>query len=642
MNKPATNPAYLPLTDYGIIGDCRSCALISTEGSIDWCCLPDFDCPAYFLKLLDSKKGGFFKIAPVGFYQSNQKYKQNTNILKTFFFNPKGSVSLTDFMPLTQEHESLQQIPEFGPKIVRLVKALKGDHGFELKLKITPDFARRKVKITKINGSVVIEDSNFKFVLHKKHHLVKIEDDLVTVKFKLREGEQEFFSLDFYPSDYTYKRISKERINALLAKLYFQTTNFWRNWASICKYQGKYQQEVLRSALALKLLTFNPTGAIVASPTTSLPEKVGGQFNWDYRYTWLRDASFTVYAFLGLGYLKEAQQFIQWLESVCLREGSVLKIMYGIRGEEELTEIELSHLDGYMSSKPVRVGNGAENQKQFDIFGEVLTAINLYVESGGHVSDQIKIFIKKLVDYCCIHWREKDDGVWEGRSGQKHHTYSKLMCWAGVDRGINLAKTLNIKDVDLSFWQYSRNQIKQDILKKGYNRRVKSFVAYYRSDVIDTSTLNIALTGMLEASDQRIISTIDNIMRNLVVDWFVLRTADQKDWTKQGESPFFLSTFWLIDVLSLLGRVDEANVWMDKIIHDASPLGLYAEEFDPVKKIHLGNFPQAFTHLGLINSALNLKQAEVYGSEKKASIPTERLSKVVKSLFSPLLQNIQT
>lgn len=597
---------YKPISSYGIIGNCRSAALISDEASIDWLCLPDFDSPAQFCSILDDNLGGYFQIRPEGFFKTHQKYINNTNVLETTFFNHEGKVTIHDFMPISQKDEGMDSIPEFGTKIVRLVKCEVGNYNFELKLKIAPNFALEHINSIKGEGSVIISDSNYQFVLYKKHHQLKIGDGEIYINFKLKMGEQEFFALDFYPKSKKVNNYSKQKINALCAKYYFQTLDFWKWWVSLCKYKGEYYDQVIRSALTLKLLTFNPTGAIVASPTTSLPEKIGGSLNWDYRYTWLRDASFTVYAFLGLGYLREAKRFITWLENVCLKESAMLKIMYGIRGEEEIEEKSLHHLKGYMKSKPVRVGNGASNQKQFDIFGEVLIAINLYISSGGKISDQMKGFIKRLIDYCCVHWREKDMGIWEVRYGEKHHTYSKLMCWAGVDRGIRLAKKLKISGVDFSFWEYTRDCIKEDILKNGFNKQIDSFTAYYNSEILDTSTLNIPIVGMLPPDDPKVLSTIDNIMRKLNIDWFILRSSDNENKLQQGEGAFFLSTFWLIDCLSLLGRVDEAKMWLDKIIHNASPLGLYAEEFDPLTKRHLGNYPQAFTHLGLINSCLNL------------------------------------
>jgi GH15 family glucan-1,4-alpha-glucosidase len=625
---------YHKISDYGVIGDCRSCALVSSDASIDFACFPDFDSSAYFCAILDEKKGGYFKISPKGYFKSHQKYLQNTNLLETVFFNHKGRVSVTDFMPITMEDEESNGVPAYGTKIIRLVKSVKGDHDFTLTLKVTPDFAREKAVISEQDNKVVIKDSKYQLILYKKHHNVTIKEDTISVEFKLEEGVQEFFSLDFIPNVESISEFSASDLNIRLAKFYVNTQRYWRDWIAQCNYVGDYVEQVHRSALVLKLLTFLPTGAIVAAPTTSLPEKLGGEFNWDYRYTWLRDASFTVYAFLGLGYVKEAERFIKWLEKVCLKEGSTLKIMYGLRGEEHLEEKIVKSLSGYMDSKPVRVGNGASDQKQFDIFGEVLASIHLYVQAGGKLSEKEQKLVKTLVDYCCIHWREEDAGIWEPRYGNKHNTYSKLMCWVGVDRGLSIAKKFNIDGVNYRNWEETKSQIREDILKNGYNKTAKAFTIFYGSEDLDASTLNIPLHGFLPPNDDRVASTIEQIMRNLVVDWFVLRTSDRENTLQEGEGAFFITTFWLIDALSISGRVEEAKVWLDKIIHDATPLGLYAEEFDPISRQHLGNFPQAFTHLGLINSVLNLKQAEVYGKEKKPTIQSERLLKVIGSFLN--------
>lgn len=622
---------YKPISDYGMIGDCRSCALISPDGSIDFCCLPDFDSSAQFLSLLDDKKGGFFKLSPKGVFKSHQKYLEDTNVLETSFFNHEGNVSLTDLMPKVTQGET----QEFGTRIIRLIRAVKGDHIMILEIKITPDFAREKLKVVEQKDCVIFTDSKHQYVLRKKHHQVKISKGLVTVEVFLKEGTQEFFSLEVYRKGHSIPKYNREEINAHLADIYFQTIEFWTSWASLCTYRGEYREQILRSALTLKMLTYSPTGAIIAAPTTSLPEKIGGGLNWDYRYSWLRDSSFTIYAFLSLGYRDEALEFINWLEKVCLKESGIPKIMYGIRGEREPREQTLPHLKGYLSSKPVRVGNGAKDQKQFDIFGEVLSSIYLYVKVGGKVEPPIKDLIKKLVDYCCLHWSEKDTGIWEGRNGDKHNTYSKLMCWVGIDRGIRLSQKLKIKNTDYKHWNDTREQIKQDILKNGFNEKVNSFTAYYNSDVLDTSTLNIPLLGLLPANDKRVLSTLDNVMEKLVVDWFVLRTSDTENKLQEGEGTFFLSTFWLIDCLTLLGRVDEARVWLSKIIHDASPLGLYAEEFDPRTKRHLGNYPQAFTHLGLINSLLNLNKAQKQLKRNRIFYPFRK----IKGIFPKLLSN---
>lgn len=609
---------YKLLSEYGIIGNCRSCALVSDSGSIDFCCLPNFDSGAYFCSILDDEKGGFFQIAPKnGFYKSNQRYKQSTkgdpndklqnqtNILKTFFFNQFGNVVVTDFMPITIKQDQDNDIPKYGLKIVRKVKSIKGSHEMTTTFKVTPNFAREKIKISQNNGLVKIEDSQNYLILHTPFD-VKINNDLITINFKLDQSEEVFFGLSLYEKTQPINEILQPEFH----KIYKLTEEYWEWWISKCSYQGPYLEVIQRSALTLKLLTFTPTGAIVAAPTTSLPEKLGGNYNWDYRYTWLRDASFTTYALIGLGFIKEAQRFFKWLEEVCLKEASIPKTMYGIHGEKDLEEHELKHLKGYMSSKPVRIGNGAADQKQFDIFGEVLVGINLYVQTGGRLNSAMKGYVKKLVDYCCIHWKQKDAGIWEGRGGPKHHTYSKLMCWTGIDRGIKIAQKLNI-NADLNSWKQTKDIIKKDILEKGYNKKIGSFVDTYGSTIIDASSLNIPIVGFLPASDPKVLSTIDSVMKKLVIDWFVLRTSNEGDKLKQGEGAFFLSTFWLIDNLSLLGRSAEAKVWLDKIIKDATPLGLYTEELNPFTKTHLGNFPQAFTHLGLINSILNLEQASV-------------------------------
>lgn len=624
---------YKPISDYGMIGNCRSCALVSSDGSIDWACLPNFDSPAQLCAILDDKKGGFLKISPNGSYKSYQQYVGLTNLLETSFFHPKGSANVVDFMPIMKEEDDLDTIPEYGTKFIRLVKATKGAHSFTLSLKVTPHYAQEKGTITHENGMVVVESGEYKYVLYKKNHKTTIIKDTVTVEFDLKEGEQEFFSLAFFPIDQELKKYSNKEINDWLIGQYNKTLDFWNLWVHKCTYKGDFWPEVIRSALVLKMLTFSPTGAIVAAATTSLPEKIGGELNWDYRYTWLRDASFTVYAFLGLGYKKEAERFIQWLLNLAISDENMVKIMYTIDGKDHLTEHKLPHLDGYMGSKPVRIGNGAEGQKQFDIFGEVLTSISLYIDSGGWIDEKTKEFIKRFVNYCCIHWAEPDAGIWEPRNGDKHNTYSKLMCWAGVDRGLKIAKKTGIKGVNTDYWKKTREDIKNDILTNGYNEEIGSFVAYYGSKNLDTSTLNIPIVGMLLVDDYRVLSTLDNVMQRLVIDWFVLRTSDAENKLQEGEGAFFLSTFWLIDCLCLLGRIKEAKIWLDKIIHDASPTGLYAEEFDPHNKKHLGNYPQAFTHLGLINSVLNLKQAQMFGTERKPTSKTQRLRKVIKSIL---------
>ncbi|MDP2671502.1 MAG: glycoside hydrolase family 15 protein [bacterium] len=628
---------YPKLEEYGMIGNCRSMALVSKWGSIDWAALPDFDSEAYFCKILDAKKGGYFDIHPLGFYQSSQIYKENTNILKTDFFNHSGRLILTDFMPLTKEEEQSSLVPEYGLKFLRRIKAKVGEHRIRLEIKVTPDFASKKADIVIGNQKVVFKSGKKRTILFVEKGQLQEKNGLVWSEFELKEGEEGYFAVGFFGGE----EEEKERFDSKLARnLYSETRSFWEWWVGLCRYEGVFKTNLLRSALALKLLIFAPTGAVIAAPTTSLPEKLGGALNWDYRYVWLRDASFTMYALLGLGYLKEALEFMNWLEKVCLKEGKNIQIMYGLRGEKLLAEKELDHLSGYKNSKPVRVGNEAYKQRQLDVFGEVLSCINLFLSSGGKLSGEMKTFVGNLVNLCAESWKEEDAGIWEPRDGYQDHTYSKLMCWVGMDRGIKIAKKIGI-EADFEFWEATRDEIKHDIIENGFDKDLQAFVEYYGSKNIDSSNLNIPLVGFLPASDPTVSSTLDRTMARLTREWFVYRTSNELDQLKAGEGAFFLSTFWVIDTLSALGRVKEAKIWLEKMVYFATPLGLYAEMFDPRTKEHLGNFPQAFTHLGFINSILNLKAATKFGAEKEATIQAERLGDVVASFNSRFINALE-
>lgn len=618
---------YTKLSDYGLIGNCRSSALVSKWGSIDWACLPDLDSDAYFCKILDDKKGGFFNIYPVGFYQSSQTYKDRTNILKTDFFNHTGRLLLTDYMPISLSQEKQGEIPEFGPKFCRRIKAKTGNHRIKLEVKVTPAFAEETPRIETEGDKVKFFSTKGVLILSGEFTDYTLEKDLLSAEFDLAEGEEKYFFLSFYKT----KNIPTNTTLDSLKKTYGETLSFWLWWTSLCRYNGVFQDQVIRSALTLKLLTFAPTGAVVAAPTTSLPEKIGGELNWDYRYVWLRDASFTMYAFLGLGYLKEAVDFMNWLTSVCLENKEKIQIMYGIRGEAKLEEKELNNLSGYEHSSPVRIGNGAYGQKQLDIFGELLTCINLFINSGGKADSEIKELIVTLVETCLREWRGKDAGIWEPRHGYQQHTYSKVMCWVALDRGLRLAQKLKLA-LDQGEIKNAMEEIRSDVLANGYNEKLGVFVEYYGSQIIDSSNLNIPLVGFLPPDDPKVLSTLNVTLSQLTEDWFVYRTNDQADNLKAGEGAFFLSIFWLIDTLSILGKTKEAQIWLEKLVYFATPLGLYAEEFNPKTKEHLGNFPQAFTHLGLINSALNLNKSIRKGPERILTVPSERLFQAREAL----------
>jgi len=629
---------YKPLEKYAVIGNCRSLALVGEDGSIDFCCLPDFDSGAYFCALLDQKKGGFWKIAPShGHYQSYQRYKKSvisketgvlheTNILKTVFFNQHGNVVVTDLMPISRQEDEKNTIPKYGLKIIRKIKAVRGWHMMKMSIKVTPDFARKKPTITQELPCVQFQhgDQILSLNLPKGAELTLV-GDILEVELRVNEGEEVFFALSLFEKRAQCSSFTHKELHAIAA----ETEKYWEWWISKCTYKGSYRPMVERSALTLKLLTYRPTGAIIAAGTTSLPEKIGGWFNWDYRYSWLRDSAFTTYAFISLGYLDETRRFMKWLETVCTRTDSMPQIMYGIRGEQNLPEQELSHLEGYRKSSPVRIGNEAVDQKQFDIFGEVLSSIRLYVEEGGVLDDSMQAFVVKFVNYCCKHWSEKDAGIWEGRGGYKHHTYSKLMCWVGIDHGIHLAKHYKL-NADVLHWAKEKEAIRKDILENGYNKEIGAFVDTYGSSVIDASSLVIPSVGFLPADDPRVLSTLNHVMEKLLVDWFVLRTSNEQDEIKKGEGAFFLSSFWLIDIFSALGRCDEAGIWLKRIVDSATPVGLYAEEMDPYSKTQLGNFPQAFTHLALINSVLAYEQSKKYGDKSKKASLLDRLNRATK------------
>lgn len=625
---------YTKLSDYGLIGNCRSSALVSKWGSIDWACLPDLDSDAYFCKILDDKKGGYFSIHPVGFYQSSQIYKEKTNILKTDFFNHTGRLILTDYMPISRTQEEKGEIGEFGPKFCRRIKAKAGNHRVRLEIKVTPAFANETPQIEQAGKLLKFTTEKGVLLLSTQLSNLEISKNTVSAEFNLSEGQEKYFFLGFYNKDSIPTELDFESFK----ETYEETLSFWLWWAGLCRYSGIFQEQVIRSALTLKMLTFAPTGAVVAAPTTSLPEKIGGELNWDYRFVWLRDASFTMYAFLGLGYLKEAVEFMNWLTSTCLANKDQIQIMYGIRGEHNLKEKLLENLSGYEHSKPVRTGNSAFLQKQLDIFGEVLSCITLFINSGGQATQEMRELIVNLVETCLKEWGEKDAGIWEPRHGYQHHTYSKVMCWVALTHGLKLANKLKLP-LDTNGIESKLVEIKNDILTQGYDQELGAFVEYYGSKTIDSSNLNIPLVGFLPPSDPKVISTLNVTLSQLTEDWFVYRTNDQADSLKEGEGAFFLSIFWLIDTLSILGRTKEASIWLEKLMYFGTPLGLYAEEFNPKTKEHLGNFPQAFTHLGLINSTLNLNKAIKRGPERLLTFPADRLFQVTE-LFSGGLQQI--
>lgn len=638
---------YQPINSYGVIGDCHSVVLVAPDGSVDWGCLPDFDSPAIFCRLLDAEQGGYFQISPTdGTIPGVQRYLHRSNVLQTKFASVTGEVLLTDFMPV----ETLNAWPykalnnntwtrEDGSChcLVRIMECTHGELPITMTLKASPNYAASPSQVfLALNGKGAVISSGHQHVglsIVGAHLLpsftIRVSQDAkevhssIIAQATLREGERLLFAVGMGRSAQAAHRLvesdlPQRNFDAELA----HTLHCWRKWIASCSYQGPYADFVERSALVLKMMTYAPSGAIVAAPTTSLPEEIGGVRNWDYRYTWLRDATFTLYALNVLGFTEEARAFTHWLRRLSYSNGEDLQIMYGIRGERDLTEWELDHLSGYCDSRPVRIGNGAADQKQLDVFGEVLDCIHLYRKQGCFERYEEKLegplwaLMRTLVEHVCAHWHEQDSGIWEVRGGPRHFVYSKVMCWVALDRGIQAAQQLHL-EADLPRWQNVRDQIRADILSHGYNTQVGAFTQSFDDTALDASNLLLPLVGFIPSDDPRMRSTVDRISEHLTDERGFIYRYHANDGLTGHEGTFTICTFWLVDNLAMQDRITEARSLFERLLTYAGRLGLFSEEIDTHNNIALGNYPQAFTHIALINSAINLQRAEMRRAERE-------------------------
>ena len=605
--------AYQPIENYGLIGNMRTAALVGIHGSIDWFCYPHFDSPSVFAAILDDDKGGRFEIAPTQQgINSKQFYWPDTNVLVTRFLSPSGVGEIEDFMPAGLPRDSPGQ-----DQLIRRVKVVRGSMEFTFRCHPAFDYARAPHQTTLTEQGASFHSSALSLGLVTTIPLT-LDDQGVRATFALQEGHTVVFVLRrIEPDGHGGRGPSLEETN----RLFEITVDYWHRWLSKCTYTGRWRDMVYRSALMLKLLTFEPTGAIIAAPTCSLPEAIGGGRNWDYRYTWMRDAAFTLYGLLRIGFTEEAEGFMRWLDA---RAGEVeadgaLQTVYGIDGRHDLTEQTLDHLSGYRDSRPVRIGNGAYHQLQLDIYGELLDSLYLYNKYVTPIGYDVWTRIRQHLNWLCKNWHRPDEGMWEVRGGRRHFVSSKLMCWVAMDRGLRLAQKRSFP-ADRLRWLQVRDLIYEEVMAKGWSETRRAFVQHYDSDSLDASNLLMPLVFFLAPNDPRMLSTLNAINRSpkeggLVSAGLVYRYDSETgiDGLHGKEGTFSMCTFWLVEALTRAGRIDrtklvEARLLFERMLGYANHLGLYAEEIG-VSGEALGNFPQALTHLSLISAAFNLDRA---------------------------------
>ncbi len=593
---------YQPIEDYGVIGDLHTVALVGRTGSIDFMCFPSFDSPTVFAALLDHAKGGKFELAPVlNDVRHRQMYLPDSNILLTRFLSNDGVAEISDFMVV--EDSSVAHWHD----LVRRAKAVRGEVRFRMVCAPRFDYGRCGHRIETGAGELrfIPDDPAIPSMRLRSDTQLTIQDGAVVAEFTLRAGETAYFILEEAPED----RESPSKAPDYVTRAFKGTLNFWRNWTARSTYRGRWREMVNRSAMTLKLLTSRQYGSIVASPTFGLPETMGGERNWDYRYTWIRDASFTIYGLIRLGYTEEAGAFMKWIEARCeeLRPDGALQVMYGIDGRHTLTEQTLHHFEGYRGSSPVRIGNGAYAQLQLDIYGELMDSVYLYDKYGDPISHDLWTNLVRLIDWVCANWTRKDEGIWEVRGGPQEFLYSRLMCWVAIDRGIRLAGKRSFP-APLDRWYKVRDTIHAEIFRDFWNKDRKAFVQFKGSNRLDAANLLMPLVKFISPTDPRWLSTLHAIENELVEDSLVYRykTAEAaSDGLKGEEGTFTMCSFWLVECLARSGDLHKARFRFEKMLGYANHLGLFGEEIGKSGE-HLGNFPQAFTHLALISAATDL------------------------------------
>lgn len=604
-----------PVGDYALIGDCRSAALVSRRGSIDWLCWPRFDSPALFSAILD-ERAGRWSLRPTATFESSRSYVPGTNVLETRFVTSSGAAKLIDLMPVGAEADKRRELfPDH--EILRVVTDVEGEIELESIVELRPDFARARPRMRDMGPLGVRLETGQGVMVLRSSAPVRLESDgRVRCQTSLRAGDSLHLSL-------TYADDSLAVVPPLGARSFEvldRSIAWWRRWVSRLSYQGPSREHVERSALVLKLLVFAPTGAIIAAPTTSLPERMGGGLNWDYRFCWLRDAAFTARALFGLGFSDEAEAFVSWLLHSTRLTQPALRILYDLFGREPGAERELPHLAGHEGSRPVRVGNAASGQVQLDVYGEVIDAVMQLVRHGGRLDRETEGMLAAFGEYVCQHWEQPDEGIWEQRSGRRQNTHSKVLCWSALDNLIQLHDMGYVRRMPRARFVYNRELLRAQVEQRGWNSRLRAYTAQLDGDELDASTLLLAWHGFDAAGSERMRETYARIREQLGVgDGLLLRYRGPES---EGEGAFGICGFWGAEFLALGGgRLEEATELFERLCGYGNDLGLYGEEIDPATGAALGNFPQAFTHVGLINAALSIGRRLAGQAARERELP---------------------
>jgi GH15 family glucan-1,4-alpha-glucosidase len=593
-----------PIQDYAIIGDSRSAALVSKSGSIDWLCWPRFDSPSIFAGILDPRAGGHWSIAPTGAFRSTRRYAGHSNVLVTAFESDGGTVQLTDLMPVYSEEDKQRVlVPEH--ELLRVVECTRGEVELEVQFAPRPDYGRRPPRLRVAHGlGIRVEDGP---------HLYTLRSDVplgpTGGRVRLRAGERRYFSL----THDTRGPAVLTPLGAHADEAVRRTMDWWTTWAGRCRYTGPHREQVVRSLLVLKLLAFAPSGAMVAAPTTSLPERMGGDLNWDYRFCWIRDASLTVHQLLALGYPEEAAAFAGWLLHGTRLTRPRLSVLYDVYGEQPRDEEILEHLAGHGGSRPVRIRNAASTQLQLDTYGEVIDAVTQMCRRGAAIDRETRRMLRQFGEYACENWQRPDQGLWEPRRPPQHHTHSRVLCWVALDRLLELHRLGLLPDLPAAKFEENRALIRRDVEEKSWSETLRCYTQVQGGTTVDASLLLLGWYGFHEPADPRMRATFERIRERLEVAPGLLHRNE--DSPAKGEGAFGICSFWAVESLARGGgSLEEAEGWLARLLPYANDVGILAEEIDPATGAPLGNVPQAFTHVGLIGAALAIEERRRLGA----------------------------